>query len=124
MYIRSSVGGRRIETIPLISQYFLSDQWLLACSLPMRDYLQILLTWTTRKLLSVTAKIVYSRLQKGWRSDFGNFENKQNTTDPKLGFDSVSMVSAPSYYLIIFNIRYMKYLRVIHHVNLCEKYII
>ena len=37
---------------------FLFNQWLLVCSLPMRDMLQILPIWTTRKLLSVTVKAV------------------------------------------------------------------
>jgi hypothetical protein len=30
--------------------------------------------------------LTYSRLQKGWRSPLLAFENKQNKTDPRLGF--------------------------------------
>jgi hypothetical protein len=32
------------------------------------------------------SKLYYSRLQKGWRLLIWENENKQNTTDPKLGF--------------------------------------
>jgi hypothetical protein len=31
-------------------------------------------------------QLLYSCLQKGWQSRFWHFENKQNKTDPRLGF--------------------------------------
>jgi hypothetical protein len=56
-------------------------------------------------------------------ADFGNLKTnkKQQTLNLGLPF---WMVSAPSYYLITSNLRYIEYLRITHNVNICEKYII